>query len=67
MEVAGTRGYAIKDAITDFLCLNYTVQIVTKIVLGLSEKTIRKYANRLAETPPEKKYNKFSWTKANRL
>ena len=67
LEVVRTRGYASREAISDFLESGYTQQNILEVVLGLSQKTISNYVNHLAQTPVEGKYSVFSWTKANRL
>jgi hypothetical protein len=38
-----------------------------EVVLGLAQKTISNYINHLARTPVDKQYEKYAWSKWNKI
>jgi len=57
------RGLPDKAVITAFYQAGYENQQLLEIVLGISQKVMSNYINHLAETPVDKAFEAFSWSK----
>ena len=61
------HGNASDAEISKFLSAGYTHQNMLEVVLGLAQKTISNYINHLARTPVDKQYEKYAWSKWNKI
>ena len=56
------RGDVDDETVQNFLDAGYTQRQVLEVVLGLSQKVMSNYTNRLAETPVDEPFRKYAWT-----
>lgn len=56
------RGDVNDDAVQAFLDAGFTKRQVLEVVLGVSQKVMSNYTNRLAQTPVDAPFKKFAWT-----
>lgn len=64
LAVVRGRGNVDEAAMKAFLDAGFTKRQVLEVVLGVSQKVMSNYVNHLAETPVDKPFQKFEWTKA---
>lgn len=57
------RGELSEDEINRFYAAGYGQRQLLEIVLGLSQKVMSNYVNRLAGTPTDDVFKKFAWQK----
>jgi len=57
------RGRPDKAIITAFYQAGYENRQLLEIVLGISQKVMSNYINHLAETPVDKAFEQFAWSK----
>ncbi len=55
------RGNVDDDALQAFLDAGFTKRQVLEVVLGISQKVMSNYTNRLAQTPVDAPFEKFAW------
>lgn len=55
----GAVGQADVDA---FLAAGYTTQNIMEVILGIAEKTMSNYTNKIFHTPVDEPFAKFDWT-----
>lgn len=63
LSIVRNRGNASEEALKAFYAAGYGERQLLEIVLGLSQKVISNYVNHLSETPIDKPFQKFAWTK----
>lgn len=63
LEIVRKRGYVDADTLDRFYNAGYTQRQLLEIILGLSQKVISNYVNHIAETPLDKPFQKFEWSK----
>lgn len=63
LSMVRNRGQLTDAELKRFYAVGYGEQQVLEIILGLSQKVISNYTNRIAETPVDAMFEKFSWTK----
>ena len=61
LSMTRNRGYLTDAEIDAFYAVGYTKRQLLEIVLGLSQKVMSNYVNRIAETPLDKEFEKFAW------
>ncbi|WP_306131924.1 carboxymuconolactone decarboxylase family protein [Roseivivax marinus] len=64
LSVVRERGNVDKAAVDAFLEAGFTKRQVLEVVLGVSQKVMSNYVNHIAETPVDKPFEKFEWSKA---
>lgn len=55
------RGDVDDKSVQDFLDAGFTKRQVLEVVLGVSQKVMSNYTNRLAQTPVDAPFEKFAW------
>ena len=63
LSIVRNRGVISDEELDRFYAAGYTQQNVLEIILGLSQKVISNYTNHIANTPVDKPFEKFAWTK----
>lgn len=63
LSMVRNRGQLTDGELKRFYAVGYGEQQVLEIILGLSQKVISNYTNRIAETPVDAMFEKFLWTK----
>ena len=63
LEIVRNRGNIGKEQINTFYKAGFTQRQLLEIILGLSQKVISNYTNHIAETPVDKPFQKFEWSK----
>lgn len=58
------RGHISQQELDNFYSAGYGEQQVLEIILGLAQKVISNYTNHIANTPVDKPFEKFAWSKA---
>lgn len=66
LEIVRQRGHLSEETQEKFFAIGYEQRHLLDIILGLSQKVISNYVNHLAETPVDKPFEKFTWTKAEK-
>ncbi len=66
LSVVRNRGDVDDDGVEAFLAAGYTKRNVLEVVLGVAQKVMSNYTNRLAQTPVDTPFKKFEWQKAGR-
>lgn len=64
LAIVRQRGYVTDDQVKAFFAAGYEERQLLEIILGLSQKVISNYVNHIAETPVDKVFEKFAWTKS---
>lgn len=64
LTIVRNRGNVLQEDLDNFYSAGYGQQQVLEILLGLSQKVISNYTNHIANTPVDKAFEKFAWTKA---
>ncbi len=63
LVIVRQRGYVTDDQVAAFFAAGYGERQLLEIILGLSQKVISNYVNHIAETPVDKVFEKFQWSK----
>lgn len=63
LAVTKNRGNVSQEEINAFYKAGYTQRQLLEIILALSQKVISNYTNHIAETPLDKSFEKFEWSK----
>lgn len=61
--ITRNRGQVSQEELEAFYAAGYGEQQVLDIILGLSQKVISNYTNRIANTPVDAPFQKFAWEK----
>ncbi len=65
LNIVRNRGQVTQEELNDFYAAGYGERQVLEIILGLSQKVISNYTNHIANTPVDKVFEKFAWSKEN--
>lgn len=63
LAVVRQRGDVNKAQLDAFFAAGYSQKQVLEVILGVSQKVISNYVNRVAETPVDPMFEQFSWSK----
>lgn len=63
LSMVRNRGQLSEAEVNNFYAAGYGEQQLLEIILGLSQKVISNYTNRIAETPVDTVFEKFAWSK----
>jgi len=63
LKVMRQHGNVSEDDVKAFLDAGYQQRHILEVILGLAQKVMSNYTNHLAETPVDKPFEKFAWTK----
>ncbi len=63
LSIVRNRGRISDLELETFYTAGYGERQVLEIILGLAQKTISNYTNHIANTPLDKPFEKFAWTK----
>lgn len=63
LSITKNRGSVSQKEIDAFYEAGYNQRHLLEIILGLSQKVISNYTNRIAETPLDKGFEKYAWNK----
>jgi len=63
LSMVRNRGDVSNEEMKAFFDAGYTQQQVLEIILGLSQKVISNYVNRVAKTPVDPMFQPFAWSK----
>jgi len=63
LTIVRNRGHVSQEDLDQFYAAGYGEQQVLEIILGVSQKVISNYTNRIANTPVDKPFQKFAWQK----
>lgn len=63
LAVVRKRGAVSEAELETFFAAGYEQRHVLEVILGLSQKVISNYVNRVAETPVDQPFEKFAWEK----
>lgn len=63
LSMVRKRGAVSEDDMDAFFAAGYAQQQVLDVILGLSQKIISNYTNRIAETPIDAGFQKYRWEK----
>lgn len=58
------RGHVTDEQLAAFYAAGYSEQNVLEIILGISQKVISNYTNHVGNTPIDKPFESFAWTKS---
>ncbi|WP_339721721.1 carboxymuconolactone decarboxylase family protein [uncultured Paraglaciecola sp.] len=61
--IVRNRGHISQAELDNFYAAGYGEQQVLEIILGLSQKIISNYTNHIGNTPVDKPFEGFAWTK----
>ena len=61
LSMVRNRGNVSESEMAAFFEAGYGQQQVLEVILGLSQKVISNYVNRVAETPVDKVFEQFAW------
>ncbi len=64
-QMIEARGWVTDEDIKNFLAAGYTKRHVLEVILGIAVKTIHNYTNHIAETPLDKEFQPYLWSKAD--
>lgn len=59
------RGRLRDEELTAFLAAGFTKAQLLDVIAGIAQKTISNYTNHVAETPLDRPFEKFAWTRAD--
>ncbi|MCF2949102.1 carboxymuconolactone decarboxylase family protein [Paraglaciecola aquimarina] len=62
--IVRNRGHVTDQELEAFYAAGYGEQQILEIILGLSQKVISNYTNHIGNTPVDKPFEKFAWSKA---
>ena len=57
------RGWVEEDELETFMAAGYTKQQVLEVILGIAVKVIHNYTNHIAQTPLDKAFKPYAWSK----
>ncbi|GAL04171.1 macrophage infectivity potentiator-related protein [Photobacterium aphoticum] len=63
LSMVRERGNVSEEDLNAFYAAGYGQQQVLEVILGLSQKVISNYVNHVANTPVDKVFEKFAWSK----
>ncbi len=63
LAIVRERGYLTDEQVATFFAAGYEQRQLLEIILGLSQKVISNYVNHIAETPVDKVFEKYQWSK----
>lgn len=63
LALVRNRGHLTDEEHSDFFSAGFDRRQLLEIILGISQKVISNYTNHQVETPVDKPFQKFSWTK----
>lgn len=63
LSVVRDRGNVDEAAVQRFLDAGYTKRNILEVVLGVSQKVMSNYTNHLADTPIDKPFQQFEWSR----
>ena len=63
LSIVRNRGNITDSEIEAFYAAGYEQRQLLEIILGVSQKVISNYVNHIAQTPVDKPFEKFAWTK----
>ena len=63
LKVMRQHGNLKQQDMDDFFAAGYQQRHVLEVILGLAQKVMSNYTNHLAETPVDKPFEKFAWSK----
>jgi alkylhydroperoxidase family enzyme len=63
LSVVRNRGHVSELELSTFFAAGYGQKQVLEVVLGLSQKVISNYVNRIAKTPVDTIFKEFTWPK----
>ena len=66
LSVVRNRGNVDDNAVQAFLDAGFTRRQILEVILGVSQKVMSNYTNRLANTPVDAPFVKFDWQKVAR-
>lgn len=66
LSVVRNRGDVDDEAVQAFLDAGFTQRQILEIILGVAQKVMSNYTNRLADTPVDSAFTRFAWTKIDR-
>ncbi|AKH21733.1 carboxymuconolactone decarboxylase family protein [Sedimenticola thiotaurini] len=61
LAMVRSRGRLTDDELSVFYAAGYNKRQLLEIILGLSQKVISNYVNRIARTPVDEVFNEFAW------
>ena len=61
--IVRNRGHISQEELDNFYAAGYGEQQVLEIILGLAQKVISNYTNHIGNTPVDKPFEEFAWTK----
>ncbi|MBU3006170.1 carboxymuconolactone decarboxylase family protein [Paraglaciecola arctica] len=63
LSIVRNRGNVSQQELDSFYAAGYGEQQVLEIILGLSQKVISNYTNHIGNTPVDKPFEQFAWSK----
>ncbi len=63
LKLVRHNGFVPDEDVQAFLDAGYTRQNILEVILGYSQKIMSNYTNHLAQTPVDKVFEKFEWTR----
>ncbi len=63
LSIVRNRGNVTNAELETFYEAGYNQRQLLEIILGLSQKVLSNYVNHIAETPVDKAFEKFAWSK----
>ncbi|MBJ7881210.1 carboxymuconolactone decarboxylase family protein [Gelidibacter salicanalis] len=67
LNLVRNRGHVSPEELETFYAAGYEERQVLDIILGVSQKVISNYTNRIANTPVDAPFEKFVWSKENQV
>lgn len=67
LSIVRNRGQISYAELKDFYEAGYDQRQLLEILLGIAQKTISNYTNRIAETPIDEPFQKFEWKESGEL
>ncbi|MGB5599799.1 MAG: carboxymuconolactone decarboxylase family protein [Thiothrix litoralis] len=64
LAMVRSRGNLTEEEVNAFYAAGYGERQLLEIILGLSQKVMSNYVNRIAETPVDTVFEKFAWKKS---
>lgn len=58
------RGRIHDEDLDAFLAAGFTYAQLLEVIVGIAQKTISNYTNHVAETPLDRRFEKFAWSRA---
>ncbi|GHA58439.1 hypothetical protein GCM10008927_25090 [Amylibacter ulvae] len=66
LQLVRDRGYVADENVQAFLDAGFTKQNILDVILGYSQKIMSNYTNHLAQTPVDKVFEKFAWSRTEK-